>query len=279
MLGDLPVRKLLSLELAFLLALAPVHAMQGFGGTAGVGGKAGFGGGVSAGTALCAAVPSSGLQACYDSSVGLTCTSGCSNGNNVTQWNDQSSNANNLTDSTTGGASCCAIYEGAQINGQPSVRFNGTSNGFDIGTGINLQTASTIFVEAKTTNSTINENILAGTSLGNLAYLINGASGFEHGWLITGGSVNGCATASDTSWHQGDFTLNSSTYVCRLNESADTTNTGGLPTANETSLGWTRQYAGGFFVGDMAAVIIYNRVLSGGEITTVETALNAKYAN
>ena len=235
----------------------------------------GTGGGASA---MCAAVVQSGLKACYDSGSGLTCTGGCTSGNAVTQWNDQSSNMNNLT------CSSCGLYESAQINSNPAVRFDGSANFYSFGTSINLQTADTIFVVFKSSagSAAHSSTFVSGTAAGSISYengLVNGGAGNGNAQslYITSFQETGTALA-DTSWHQANMSYNATTITFRINETLDkTASLSTAVTANETTVGYYAEYGSDFFQGDIAAIIIYNSALSAPNVATNEAVLNAKY--
>lgn len=222
----------------------------------------------------------SGLQAWYAADSGLTCTGGCTTGNPVTAWADKSSNVNNLT-GVNG-----PTYQGAQINGLPAVRFTAASTqGFTFGTAINLQTASTIFVVVKM--ASITQGIMVGGPGDALGYWV-GYAGSQQGadWIGNAGISKG-NVAADTTWHQQNMTYNNTVIAFRLGSASDPCGTSpGTTTcattqtiaANETTIGY-RTYPSNsqYLDGYLAEIIIYNRVLTGTEITTVETYLNGRY--
>lgn len=216
----------------------------------------------------------SGLQAWYAADSGTTCTGGCTSGNFVTAWNDKSANANNLS------CTSCAVFETAQLNSKPAIQFDGSANFYSLGSAINLQTASTIFAVVKAANTGNGLAILSGTAANALLYQITTSSGKEQTVTLQGVADLGSGTAAaDTSWHQMNMSYSGTSLVFRIGEAADgTVSVTNTVAANETSLGFNAEFTGGFFNGDMAEIIIYNRVLTSGEKTIVETYLNGRYA-
>lgn len=268
------------LKSLIVILLSVFASAQGVGGKAGLGGKAGFGGGASAGGGTPSSI--SGLRAWYAADSGLTCTGGCSSGNPVTVWADKSTNANNLT-GVNG-----PTFQSAQVNGLPAVKFTAASTqGFTFGTPVNLQTASTIFVVVKMT--TVAQGILVGGDGDALGYWVGAASNEQGSDWIGNAQITHGNVAGDTSWHQINSTYDNSTAALRLGSASDPCGAGpGTTTcsitakaiiANETTIGYkTYPSASQYLDGYIAEIIIYNRVLTGGEITTVETYLTGRYA-
>lgn len=233
------------------------------------------------GVAVAAFTPASlsGLQVWYAADFGSNCGGGaCTNGASQTTWADQSGNAN--TASYAGGI-CSGglvppIYQTSQINGKPAVAFiRVTQSCLGLGTPVNLQTASTIFAVAKLTSTSGTSPIFSGNTN---SYSMDLGRTTEQGAIKVNVALlgNGNATA-DTNWHQLNQTYDGTTVTFRIDRAADGTgSTGGAITANETTIG--KDGGGDALLGQIAELIVYNRVLNGTEIGQVETYLNGRYA-
>ncbi len=234
-------------------------------------------------------IPLSGMLIWWEADLGSNCGGGaCTDGANQDSWADQSGNGNNgtLTPSVT---SCVAgVYHTNQINSKPAVTFNGNTTG-GMGTCYSVGTTGTgLDNKATTTEFLVLKNNGAGraysSGLANsIAYYGYGTNAGSQQLLqqgSTAGIGNGTAVG-DTSFHQLNVTYNSSTgaYAFRRDRATDGSGTNAKSiTGNWLLLGETS--SGGNILtldGQIAAFIMYNRVLSGAEITTVETYLNGKY--
>jgi hypothetical protein len=219
--------------------------------------------------------PVTNLEAWYKADAGLTCTGGCSNGNSVTAWADQSSNGNNLA------CTSCGIYESSTVGGgsHSTVQLNGTSNFYTFGSALS-QGAITVFVVIRLTSDSGDTTLLGG-SPASWGYAIPRASGgCEQATGLTNIAWIGCGTtAPDTLWHQMNVTFDgTATTAFRLGESADGGSSASSVTTNPvTALGYSPAGGNMYFPGYIAEVLIYNAVLSSTNIGLVETYLRGKY--
>lgn len=233
--------------------------------------------------------PPAGMLIWWEADVGNNCGGvACTNGASQDSWADQSGNGNNGVLTPVIVSSCVAsVYNTNQINGKPAVQFNGTAGPnatcFSVGfTPLAWSGEITEFVVAKE----------AGTSA--TAYALNAGGNGSFFWghvaghaelqfiSVWGGTnIGGGTAAFDTSWHQVNHTFKSSTgaYAFRIDRASDGSGTQtATPNAMFQVLGMVPQFGGiQTFAGQIAEFILYNRVLSGAEITTVETYLHAKY--
>jgi hypothetical protein len=218
----------------------------------------------------------SGLQVWYAADSGSNCGGACTDGASQTTWADKSSNANNASFSTGPcSAGTAPIYHTNQIGGKPAVTFVVTNSSCMGISAVNLQTASTIFAVARA-NSTGNTNpIISG---GTNSYVLNLTRTTEQGATKSNIAVIGDGTtAADTSWHQINQTYNGTTLTMRLGSATDgSANPGIAITANENLIGADNGSAQKFG-GQIAEIIVYNRVLNGTEIGEVEAYLNGRY--
>jgi len=232
-------------------------------------------------------IPISGLLVWWEADIGSNCSGACTDGASQSTWADQSGNGNNGNLNSYLSAMPCvaSVYHTNQINGKPAVTFNGnTTDGsetcFEVSnTGLDNKATATAFLVMKNAGAF---RALFGGSSNSLVWGAGAAANplqeIQQG--STANIGNGTLTG-DTSWHQINFTYNSSTgaYAFRTDRAADGSGTNAKTiSTNWIALGVT--FAGGSistFSGQIAEFFMYNRVLSGGEITTAETCLNTKY--
>lgn len=210
------------------------------------------------------------LKVWYKSDTGTTCTGGCTSGNPVTVWADQSGNANDLTEVSTP-----ANFESGQINGLPSLRFDGISSVYDFTTPFQLN-STTMFVVLKLA-STTNKNALIGGAAGSYTYWFGNSTAEQAADVtVTAALGNGTASA-DLNWHQVNINIVAATSITyRLGSASDGSASFSTATSgNQTEVG----LSGGnpYFSGDVAEIIIYDASLSGGNVSTVESYLNCRY--
>ena len=233
-------------------------------------------------------IPLNGMLVWWEADVGSNCSGACTDGASQSTWADQSGNGNNgVLNAYLSAMPCVAsVYHTNQINGKPAVTFNGnTTDGSDTcfqvsNAGLDNKTTATVALVFKN-GSGLFRAYMGGSSnslVGGLGDSGNALQEIQQG--STANIGNGTARG-DTNWHQINVTYNSSTgaFAFRTDRAADNSGTNAKTiSSNWIALGVT--YAGGSistFSGQIAEFIMYNRVLSGGEITTVETYINGKY--
>ncbi len=198
-------------------------------------------------------------------------------------WQDLSGNGRHATQAVSGSQPVGTLASSALLNGQPAVRFDGVNDllGFD-GTFL-VNTDYTIFiVEGRTSNKA------AG-------YMMGGSVALAQSNLILGYRANTTLThahfANDYDMTVAGYTAQAfNVLVCRLDSAGrffrDTTLNGRLLGHNAvvTKL---QAFVGaavggaassGYYAGDLAEVIIYNRALTGEEHRQVGRYLAVKYA-
>ena len=175
------------------------------------------------------------------------------------------------------------IYLTNVQNGMPVVRFNGAS-------GTLLESTATISMS--TPNTIIVVAIDRGTSqvFGGIFSHEKSMSLFSSGtvyWLDSwGGNTAACTVPAVNVFHvitaqyTQDSTTNSKMYYDGTLYSSCSNNIGGTSSgAGRVELGgraWSG-YPGRIFKGDIAEVIVYNRVINAGERATIEAYLLAKW--
>lgn len=198
-------------------------------------------------------------------------------GSSITNWYDASGNANSATQSSSG-------YEPSivdnVINGNPVVRFNGTSSYMVIDDAENIRLANSdyeIFVVAKSNSSAL--QFLFSGGIGEQEIQLNGASGLR--FLPAGGKLVDAGTAAE--YVTGEpFIFNVQATSTESNIRINNLKLGYLEGngrssyANQVLLGLR---TGGlyYFNGDLAEIIVYNKALDVTSRNSVNSYLSSKY--
>lgn len=210
-----------------------------------------------------------------------------SDGDGITQWNDKSNFAHNANPIGTGPTKR-ATYEVAELNSYSVVRFDG-----DAGLSINPfsslanSAANTVFVVAKGTSLGTGTQYLTSTNNGGLAMFHDGTE-----WKVnTSGGTGASGVAGDANWHiftlvyNGNGVGDSAKLKFRIDKSEQTLDFTADPGVGSTLLGTTNQYnfacrddGVSHFVGDIAEVLMFNKVLTSTEIDNIEEYLNTHWA-
>ncbi len=240
-------------------------------------------------------IPLTGMLIWYEADVGSNCSGGtCSDGATQDTWADQSGNGttghgDNTLKLGTGVANCqSGVYHTNQINGKPAVTFaSATPTCFAHTAASNLSAASAFVVLTWTSaclwTTGANACDVMGSNGGGLNWFPGHSSG--HPLLLkacTSLIATSTATTTSGAWYQENFTYDSSSgaWAFRVNQAGGGSGTNiQTISGGQTGIGGNGCATGSedFLQGQMAEFILYNRVLSGGEITTVETYLNGKY--
>jgi hypothetical protein len=208
-------------------------------------------------------------------------------GDAVTTWTDQSGNGRNATQATGGSK---PLYKVNIFGSKPALLFDGANDVLDFSVTADISAAFTAFVvlQPSTGAGAYNfgpltwEDPAGGQANG--FYLNADGSGtssayvphmtVRHGNSETQNKKIG-TTALSGSKYLFTWTYDGTTPVGRKNGAAQTltTSDGGYGGHGGGSIGFAYQY----YPGYIAAVIVYNSVLSAADISTVESYLNAKY--
>lgn len=238
------------------------------------------------GTLVPVTPPLTGMAIWWSADVGNNCSGvACTDGAGQTTWADRSGNGN------TGLVSRCGVtptFHTNQINGKPAVTFNGNSSAnvnatcYTATTSVDNKATSTMFAVVKFGGS--GGYIIASGTGTPLKWGGYGSIGSNTIQILQQGSVANIGASVATgnqNWNQINATYDSSTgaWALRTNRAADGSGTQIRSiTSNFLDLGITE--SGGSIstlLGQVAEFILYTRVLSSTEITTVETYLNSKY--
>lgn len=225
----------------------------------------------------------SGLQGWWKGDVGVFSDAGttpCVDGNGIYQWNDQSGNARNLTQTVAGNR---PVYKTAIVNGNPIARFTSASPSYFNGAAVSnffAVGAKTAFVvyqhtaNASTTlwadASTKIAQVLDSTGTALRAYNDDGAAdNASKSGLISG------------SWYVGTLLHSGGTLYSGANDTRTASLTG-------TASGNTSSLTGALLVGmqtgsvnpisgDIAEMLFYNAALSEADRQGIEAYLSRKY--
>ena len=200
-----------------------------------------------------------------------------STNNTVMTWLDQSGSGNNASQGT---AANQPLYVTNVLNGFPVVRFNATNqDGFDLPAVLSNTTNSEAIVVLRT----------AVARPGVTRTMWNfGANGT--GYPNTDGTIGdsfasttvnniGCPAQPLTQYHVYEVASQTGLWEAWINgqiQFATTNNTYYTTVSYGPSLGWFNQH-GNYFDGDIAEVMMFNRMLTGNERQSVNNYLNLKY--
>lgn len=210
-----------------------------------------------------------------------------SDGDGITQWNDKSDFAHNANPIGQGPAAR-ATYEVAELNTYSVVRFDGDA-GLSINPFASLAGSSTqtVFVVAKGTSLGSGTQYLTSTNNGGLAIFHDGTE-----WKVTtAGGTGASGTAGDANWHifaiqfNGNGVGDAAKLKLRIDKVEQTLDFTADPGVGSTLPGTTNQYnfacrdnGVNHFIGDIAEVLMFNKVLTPSELADVEEYLNQHWA-
>ena len=207
--------------------------------------------------------------------------SGPTDGDTFTQWTDKSNFAHNAN--PTGGATTRPTYRAAVQNSKSVVRFDGTNDCLSINPVAWAQSLSgmTIVTVSKFSN-TSGTQTLTTTDLDDMGIFID--TNFK---VTMAGASADSSTAADTAFHvhtlvfDGAGVGNAARLVYRVDGSAKTlTFTGTVGSTTSASNGTIFlgcDDSAEFMNGDIGEFLIFNKALSGAEISGVESYLTTKW--
>jgi hypothetical protein len=183
-------------------------------------------------------------------------------------WKDLSLNSGDVAQNA-GGSSNIPDYIASQINGLPAINFTGSEYS-DMGYSPNLNTtAHTELIVFRASGGVKREIITQGNN--SLIYGYNTGPVLQTG--IGGGSVNSTTAYVDNTWTIGGLTYGNPGGTFYRNGAAD--GTFSQVAASDTS-GW--RLGSDSLVGDVAEIVMYERVLTAAELEKVNCYFNKKYA-
>lgn len=182
-------------------------------------------------------------------------------------WENQNFSGNDVSQGTP--AQQPTFKATAGPGGRPTVRFPGN---LGLDTAIDIGAACTIFAVLKPSSSHI--GTIIGGSIGCVQYRINGLKmnlvKQEQVDVATSGT-----NLSTSAFQQVNMTWDGTTATFRLNSAADgNTSNAQTITVDSTTVGTAASQT---FNGDLCMLKIYDRVLTGGEISAEEAAITTRW--
>lgn len=221
------------------------------------------------------------LQIWFDGADGSQFTPSVSDGSTFTQWTDKSNFAHNAN--PTGGATTRPTYRTLVQNNKSIVRFDGTNDCLSINPVAWAQSLSgmTVIAVSKFSN-TSGTQTLTTSDQDDMGMFI------DTNFKVTMAGVSAdSSTAADTSFHihtlvfDGTQSGNAARLVYRIDGSAKTlsfTGTVGATTsASNGTIFLGCDDSAEFMNGDIGEFLIFNKALSGAEISGVESYLTTKW--
>jgi hypothetical protein len=207
-------------------------------------------------------------------------------GSNVSQWIDVSGNATDASQSTSSDQP--TFISNAQ-NGLPAIRFNGSSQNLALGSAFNdFNNGMSVFTVVKPTGSSAGFvlDLSRGLTLDNVTLSRTGGSG-------TTGTVTVYRTSPGTSLNatsaltvdrfqlfEGFQTGATGTGSISVNGSSLVSGTLSQPTQvtrTTNHIGTNSNVSGSFYQGEIAEILVYNKLLSTEQRLTVEAYLAKRY--
>ena len=206
-----------------------------------------------------AAIPDSGLNHQYDAT-----KLDFNDGDTVTIWADESGNANDLDDGPG------ATYRDDGINGQPSVRFDGTDDYLD-GPDPSIDTPITIFAVVECLS---NGSVVVGYRSDEFANYEFRDSEDKWRWATVDGQV---FASGDISSSLHTVVVDGTDTFIREDGSQTGSGDGTLTDINHIRVGARADSVSRHFDGFIGEIIGYNRRLDSSEIDDVESHLADKW--
>ena len=229
-------------------------------------------------------VPSAGLQMHLDAS---SLVGAVVDGAPVSSWSGVGVSASQA-------GSARPVFVAAGIGGKPSVRFDGVDDSLNLGSGFSDFTSGlSVFVVSRSSVLTSGYKMLLlgnGAGSANVSLGRNGTSaGFQYFTTSAGGSYGWFGTPSGvvvnapqvvSVTQPGGAASSSVAATVSVNGSSVGSGSVFVPPVQSRGTNYLgRSYWGGdgWFTGDIAEVLVYNRTLSAAETATVTDYLNTKY--
>ena len=199
----------------------------------------------------------------------------------VSQWNDKSGKGNHVTQGT---ALIQPVYNPAQLNSNAVISFDGTnalvlpSALYSIANG-----ANTIFVTSKRDTEAGTTNVVLslgeGADVNRTALSYNSTSG-QVIFINHAGAGSSVTKSGNTNTNyqilMGSFNGGTGLTVNTNNGTAATSTTGAVSSAVDRGSIGARTSSSLFLIGDIAQIVVYNRLLSTTEIIQVNKFLAQK---
>lgn len=209
-----------------------------------------------------------GLIAWYDANDSATITKAS---DRVSQWNDKSSEGNNLTQGT--GADQ-PLWVDAVQNGKPIIRFDGVSESInDLITNTYTQPTTLFIVATSPTESASDSKaFIDGDSSRQIFNLQTTGVGYRvwAGTTLQGGT-------RQTGFKLFRVKFNSTSSSLHINNTSTLSGDAGTNSIEGFQIGASTHFGGGFANFDLCELLFYDADVSAGDITSIEAYLNAKW--
>lgn len=212
-----------------------------------------------------------GLQVWLEADTGVALS-----GATVTSWTDQSSNAYVLTPPI---ASPTFSALGGP-NSKPTIQFSAASTQSLLNFGITPAlptTGQTIFTVQKSNSATPSANGATVDVCQTLAILLTGTN-TRAGLFGATNFIQDANNSITTNWEAFRLTCINGAQTLFINGVSIGTDTQNESNGSWLSVGYSRTYSTHWFDGSITAILVWNRVLTGPEITKVQSYLAHKYA-
>lgn len=206
-----------------------------------------------------------GLAAWYDASDAASFT--FSSGTVVSQWNDLSGNALNISQGTVASQ---PSRSGTQ-NGRSTVVFDGINDMLSRNPGGPAQ-PMTFLAAAKFSNLDTSDHVLWNQGPGGPQFQTNGGT-----WQVYAGAALNSGVTDDALWNVHVVVCNGASSFIYKNGSQIATGNIGATSGGDIRIG-AYQSAVSFWAGEVAEVLLYTGALSGPNRNTLEAYLKAKWA-
>ena len=229
---------------------------------------------------------SANLMLWLRSDVGVTESSG-----SVSQWNDQSGNSNNATQST--GADQPAFVTGALNSGAlGTLTFDGSAEFLNLPTDFaNLASGCSIFIVGNSTSSVATGNLLSLGNSSNSDAVIAQNVGTQAKMFAYNSSTSSSVVTTDNPLSTGSYQLleeiyapgaTNGTSTILVNGTQHVQSTSMVSTLNNTSrsgnvIGTAIGAGSNFFAGGIAEILVFSNPLSDSQRAAVESYVLSKY--
>lgn len=205
-----------------------------------------------------------GLWLDADDSATITVATG------VSRWADKSGNARDVTQTTTGFQ---PSYQAASLNGRNVVRFDGSDDRL-VSSAYTISQPLTVFIVARYTSVASSAAHMFDGDTSRVAMFAQ-----TNNLRMFAGSIVGTGTVAANTAFQATGIYNGASSTLRKDRAVVNA------TINPGSNAWTQPVLGvaysvsatAPYPGDIAEIIAYSRVLTAGEIASVESYLSAKW--
>lgn len=195
-------------------------------------------------------------------------------GSTVTAWADQSGKGNNAVPTST------PYFIANQLNSKPVIYFDGSGSRFVAPLNLPSNTARSIFVVGKYTDTLAGQEgflNLSNSGVADKGYLFKSQGEDDSYWFNGGGQVAFPTTYSVSNYNIftiENYTSGTSDVAINGDFANGTVN---CPTVDRVIIGSRYEYGSEFAECSIAEIIIYSGILTSGSRDAVISALNTKY--